>query len=77
MENQIKKPETKIDSTDEKVMREVGSNLTGTARPAMPDEKEFISHHLNKNAHHSKAQNTDAILGNVDTEARNIKQTKL
>lgn len=46
---------------------EKGSNLTGTARPPMPDEKEFIAHHLNKNTYHPKIQNTGSLLGNIDS----------
>lgn len=75
MEHPIKNPETEIDPADEKNIQEIGSNLTGTARPAWPDEKEYISHHLNKNTQHSKIQNTDALLGNINPENINPKES--
>jgi|GEM_PF-2621812 hypothetical protein len=63
MENQRKNPDTKLNPSPEELKKEVGSNLTGTARPATADEKELIAHHTNKSAKH--VQNTDALLGNI------------
>jgi len=48
--------------------KELGSNLTGTARPATPLEEEMNDSHGKKALHYETVQNTDALIGNIDPE---------